>query len=180
MTMPRHPFPAPTPPRPPRPAGASAPGTMPADPEALHARFGTRVAGALNERAALVPHEVAERLRVAREGALDRARLARTTSTATATAGAAGSVTITDAARGAAALLGGDPGHAGARWWQRALSAVPVLALLVGLWAIDHFQALEQVRSAADIDARLLADDLPPQAYSDPGFVEFLKHDSAP
>jgi thioredoxin-like negative regulator of GroEL len=149
---------------------------LPAGPDALHARFGTRVAGALNERAALLPHEVAERLRVAREGALDRARRTR----ATASAGAAAPLVPVGAARGAAAVLGGDPGRAGARWWQRALSAMPVLALLAGLWAIDHFQALEQVRDAADIDARLLADDLPPQAYSDPGFVEFLKSDLAP
>ena len=28
---------------------------------------------------------------------------------------------------------------------------------------------------AAEIDALLLSDDLPPGAYADPGFVEFLK-----
>jgi hypothetical protein len=28
---------------------------------------------------------------------------------------------------------------------------------------------------AAEIDSALLADDLPPKAYSDAGFVEFLK-----
>ena len=29
--------------------------------------------------------------------------------------------------------------------------------------------------AAAEVDAALLADDLPPEAYTDPGFGEFLK-----
>ena len=33
----------------------------------------------------------------------------------------------------------------------------------------------EQTRLAADIDAALLADDLPPAAYTDAGFAEFLR-----
>jgi hypothetical protein len=165
----------PIPSPPPRPAAARLPaggvGRPPAELDTLHARFGARVAGALNERAAAVPHDVGERLRVAREGALVRARQAR------AAAVAAGRVAAVGVRNGTTAVLGGQPG---ARWWQRALGAVPVLALLGGLWAIDHFQALEQVRDAAEIDARLLADDLPPQAYSDPGFAEFLKRDPRP
>ena len=32
-----------------------------------------------------------------------------------------------------------------------------------------------QVVAAAEIDAALLTDDLPPDAYSDPGFAEFLR-----
>jgi hypothetical protein len=37
----------------------------------------------------------------------------------------------------------------------------------------------EQVDAAAEIDAALLADDLPPAAYSDPGFLAFLKNPPA-
>jgi hypothetical protein len=33
----------------------------------------------------------------------------------------------------------------------------------------------EQISAAAEVDAALLVDELPPQAYSDPGFVEFLR-----
>jgi hypothetical protein len=31
------------------------------------------------------------------------------------------------------------------------------------------------ILEVAEVDAALLADDLPPAAYSDPGFVQFLK-----
>jgi Protein of unknown function (DUF3619) len=65
-------------------------------------------------------------------------------------------------------------------WWQRAAAVLPLLVLLSGLVAIDHWQSREQVMAAADIDAQLLADDLPPAAYSDPGFAEFLRNGPEP
>jgi hypothetical protein len=34
--------------------------------------------------------------------------------------------------------------------------------------------------AAAEIDAQLLSDTLPPAAYSDPGFAEFLKNNPTP
>ncbi|HEY6510384.1 MAG TPA: DUF3619 family protein [Burkholderiaceae bacterium] len=40
---------------------------------------------------------------------------------------------------------------------------------------IERSYVDQQVRAAAEIDADILTDDLPPQAYSDPGFVEFLR-----
>ena len=49
------------------------------------------------------------------------------------------------------------------------------MALAAGLLLIEHWQSNAQIAAAAEIDANLLADDLPPGAYSDPGFVEFLK-----
>jgi hypothetical protein len=36
---------------------------------------------------------------------------------------------------------------------------------------LDEFRANE----VAEVDAALLTDDLPPTAYTDPGFVHFLK-----
>ena len=50
-----------------------------------------------------------------------------------------------------------------------------LVALLGGLLAIDHLQSRSQIDAATDVDSALLADDLPPQAYSDPGFLEFLR-----
>jgi hypothetical protein len=52
---------------------------------------------------------------------------------------------------------------------------LPLLVLLIGLVFIDQWNLREQVLAAADIDAVLLADDLPPAAYSDPGFAEYLR-----
>jgi hypothetical protein len=49
------------------------------------------------------------------------------------------------------------------------------VALAAGLMVIQHLHTQAQISVAAEIDAELLADDLPPAAYSDAGFVEFLK-----
>jgi hypothetical protein len=41
--------------------------------------------------------------------------------------------------------------------------------------AVDQFSDDFQVQDLAEIDAAILTDDLPPHAYSDPGFAHFLK-----
>ena len=56
------------------------------------------------------------------------------------------------------------------------LSLLPLLALIAGLVLIQSEHVRRQVAAVAEVDADLLLDDLPPSAYSDPGFVEFLKH----
>ncbi len=132
------------------------------DAAALELRFAARVAAGLNAQAAAVPHDIAERLRFGREQALAKAREARRLA-------AAGAPAVVGAARGTAVL--GAP----APWWQRAASVLPLLLLVVGLFFIRERMAQEQVQAAAEVDAVLLADDLPPSAYSDPGFAEFLK-----
>ena len=128
------------------------------DPAALEARFALRVAARLSERSAGLPHDLSERLRFAREQALERVRLARRAEAAGAPATLQG---------GALALIGG--------WWPRVATALPMLALAAGLVFVQSEQNDEQTRLAAEIDAALLADDLPPDAYTDRGFLEFLK-----
>lgn len=132
-----------------------------ADRHAIESRLGARLAGSLSLQAQAVPHDLAERLRFAREQALARAREARQ-------APAAGVVAVSGA--GAAVLA-----RLTAPWWQRAASVLPLLLLVAGLVAIDHWSTRERVLAAADIDAQLLADNLPPSAYSDPGFAEYLR-----
>jgi hypothetical protein len=60
-------------------------------------------------------------------------------------------------------------------WWIKLASVLPLIALVAGLVLIQESQTQAQISVAAEIDADLLADDLPPRAYSDAGFVEFLK-----
>ena len=60
-------------------------------------------------------------------------------------------------------------------WWARFASFLPALALTLGLIAIDQLNLMQRIEAAAEIDAALLADDLPPAAYADPGFAEFMK-----
>jgi Protein of unknown function (DUF3619) len=127
--------------------------------EALEARLAHRLAARLGERAEQVSPDVSERLRFAREQALLRAREAR--------AAAPSSVAL---GGGRVAVLGGL-----STWWVRLGSALPILALAAGLVLIQHWHTQSQITTAAEIDADLLADDLPPDAYADAGFLEFLK-----
>jgi hypothetical protein len=53
------------------------------------------------------------------------------------------------------------------------LIAIPTL--LFGLYALQHYQQERFVRKIADIDTALLLDNLPPQAYVDPGFTSYLQ-----
>ncbi len=107
-----------------------------------------------------LPRDITERLRFGRERALERARLARS-------AAAAQSLGVSS---GGAGLLGRAPG-----WLFRVVSALPIVVLVCGLVAIEHRDRKIQIDVAAEVDAALLADDLPPSAYRDAGFVEFLK-----
>lgn len=77
------------------------------------------------------------------------------------------------AAVGAMAAAHGGPSIT--PWWARIASFLPALALAFGLIAIDQLNLLQRIEAAAEIDAALLADDLPPAAYADPGFAEFMR-----
>jgi len=137
------------------------PSSLSAAREAMQARFARRVVARLSDGAGGLGGDVAERLRFGRERALERAALARKTAASASPVGVTG---------GGGALLGGGTG-----WWLRAASVLPLVALLVGLVLIQRWQTTAQITVAAEVDAALLADDLPPTAYRDAGFVEFLK-----
>lgn len=141
-----------------RPVDPAAAGRL--DAERLEARFGLRVGALLSEQAQHTPHDIAERLRIAREQALSRARAAR----------AVGASADTMVGRGHSATLARRP-----TWWFRVASVLPLVLLVAGLMLIDEWHDRAQIEAAADVDVSLLADDLPPDAYRDPGFVEFLR-----
>jgi hypothetical protein len=134
-------------------------------------RFGLRIAAGLTESNAALPHDVTERLRFAREQALARATQARAASTAKQTAPSANVVQM-----GATLALGGGPrGGADNGLWAKLVSALPLLLLLGGLLLMQHSRYNEQIAAAAEVDTALLSDNLPPAAFSDPGFAEFLR-----
>jgi Protein of unknown function (DUF3619) len=147
-----------------RPASHPSAKTPVAALDALQARFGLRVAAGLTERSLELGADVTERLRFGREKALERARAVRP----------AESEVQVGVTRAGAAILG----RAGAGWWVKVASVLPVLALIGGLILIQRWQDTAQIAVAAEVDAALLADDLPPNAYGDAGFAEFLKSPS--
>jgi hypothetical protein len=74
-------------------------------------------------------------------------------------------------------------GDEGWNLWSRLASALPLVTLVVGLVAINVIQNDDRANEVAEVDAALLTDDLPPAAYTDSGFIQFLKsagHHSAP
>ena len=130
----------------------------PAAREAIESRFARKIAARLNESAESAAPEIGERLRFAREKALAAGRLARS------------GVELQSAGDGTALL-----GFSRSPWWQRIASVLPVAALIGGLVLIEDWQTRSQISVAAEVDTALLGDDLPINAYRDPGFVEFLK-----
>ena len=56
---------------------------------------------------------------------------------------------------------------------------MPLVALVAGLMAISVIQDERRTDELAEVDSALLTDDLPPAAYTDPGFAQFLKTSDA-
>lgn len=138
-------------------------------PEDLCAR---RIVARVAEHAeATTPADVAERLRFARMRALERARSAQR---------AVAPRRAPAHERGVALAAGGGSGGAPSPrepspWRVRLATALPLAALVAGLWLIQQQHVEQQIDAAAEIDAELLTDALPPSAYDDPGFLEYLK-----
>jgi hypothetical protein len=137
--------------------------THPLGAQRLQDDFGRRVAARLSGGAAELPHDITERLRAGRVQALTlRKRVAPEPLHVLALAGAARSLGF---------------GPQGLGFWGRLASTLPVVVLAAGLVAIHLVQNDLRASEVAEVDAALLTDDLPPSAYTDPGFVEFLKTD---
>ena len=58
---------------------------------------------------------------------------------------------------------------------SRLAIAVPLLALVIGMGGVYQHEQQQQVAALADIDAAMLADELPLTAYLDPGFNAYLE-----
>ena len=128
--------------------------------ETMQNQFGLRIAAHLDEAVTDLPHDISERLRAARTRAVAARALSVQPSTQTVVQ------------NGVAMLHGGDEGL---NLWNRIASLLPLIALVAGLATIKTFVDDDRANQLAEVDAALLADDLPPSAYADPGFLQFLK-----
>ena len=136
---------------------------------ALEMRLAARLADSLI--ASPLSHDVGERLRVAREQAVARARQLRLA----AAPQSSGTALLGVARARALALTGAARTDDSAPWQDWLASALPLLLLVAGLLFINQWTVREDLLVAAEIDTLLLADDLPPAAYADPGFAEYLR-----
>ncbi|NBY04014.1 MAG: DUF3619 family protein [Betaproteobacteria bacterium] len=122
--------------------------------------FGQQVARALSGKLDQMPYDIQERLRAARMRAVAARRVAP--------------IWVT---RSNTQTLGDGTLTLGAPWkgWTPLASLFPIGLLLVGLLTINAVLDDHRAHEVAEIDAALLTDDLPPNAYTDPGFLQFLK-----
>ena len=126
--------------------------------------IGLRIAAQLNSASLDLPHDISERLRAARTRAV-AARLMPQTRLQT-------SHGVTHQ-NGVGLLNFGDEGL---NIWSRLASFLPLIALVAGLAIIQNIMDDDRANELAEVDAALLTDDLPPSAYADPGFLQFLKN----
>ena len=130
--------------------------------ELLQDRFALKAASYLSAGTTALPYDISERLRAARVQAVSNRKIACTQN--------ASSVVKTGSS--AALTWGSDDGLS---WWARVGSVLPLIALVVGLLTINSVQDENRAQEVAEVDAALLTDELPPAAFSDPGFIQFLK-----
>lgn len=124
----------------------------------LQERFGRAVGRRLSAGTAELPYHVTERLRAARVQALAKRKVEAVAPAVVANGGGTGAL-----------------GFGGFSLWRQIASALPLVVLVGGLVVIHSVQNDQRATEVAEVDAQLLTDDLPPEAYADPGFVQFLK-----
>lgn len=132
----------------------------PTDRPSTDERFAKRVVLRLTLAEQHLPHEVTERLRAARVRAVEKRK----------------SILMQGATpvyvQHGTLIVGQGNAHP---WWNRLGALGLLLTLLLGLFIIAEIQDDLGARELAEIDAALLTDDLPPAAYLDSGFVQYLK-----
>ena len=125
-------------------------------------RLGRHFSAQLSMATPGLPHDISERLRVARQRAMAERKPVMQLGFARKT-GVQSNGTLTAS------------GDEGLNLWSILASALPLLALVVGLTAIQWIQQDSRTNELAAIDSALLTDELPPDAYANAGFVQFLK-----
>jgi hypothetical protein len=125
-------------------------------------RLGGHFASRLSMATPGLPHDVSERLRIARQLAMaQRKPVVQLNFVKNTQVNSNGTLT--------------GSGDEGLNIWSILASALPLLALVVGLTAIQWIQQDDRTSELAAIDSALLTDELPPDAYADAGFAQFMK-----
>ncbi len=122
-------------------------------------QFGRASAAHLNQGAQSLPTGIKDRLYAARMKALSVRKAEKVLVNKTVFAGTAGY--FSSGSRGL---------------WDTVGWTAPLIVLVFGLIGIAQWQNDSRITDIAEVDAALLTDDVPPDAYADSGFLAFLKN----
>lgn len=127
--------------------------------------FAYKVRRAMTESTEHIPEATLERLKAARELALSRQKQAEP-SKALAFGG----------------ILAGSNGvsfsqKSSLSWFRKIWIVLPLLVFALGLYGIYEHEQEQQINDLAEIDAAVLVDELPPDAYLDNGFNAYLNQE---
>ena len=112
-----------------------------------------------------MPHDISERLRAARTRAVAARRLPL--------------AVLASGARVQQGTLVLEGGPDKLRFWGWMGTLIPLVALVLGLFAIYTVQNDWRADELASVDTALLTDELPPTAFTDPGFLKFVRTSSS-
>ncbi len=124
---------------------------------------------ALDESADRLPYRTTHRLAAARAAALAQARVETVPRTA--------HEVVRVAHRPAAALAGGGP--VPRLVWRIAAVVVPIAVVAAGLFGISALETQQRAEDLAELDAAMIADEVPISAYADRGFGVYLRNVSS-
>lgn len=124
-------------------------------------RYGYRVRQALNHGLKDIPPAASRRLEAARHLALSKQKQ-----------------TVPQVTFAAAGNFSFDiSGNGGPKPYLK--QGLAILALLLGMWLSFYWHSVQYVTELEEVDSALLADDIPPEAFMDDDFIEWLKDDSS-
>lgn len=121
-----------------------------------------QVRRALDERAAALPEETVRRLTLARQLAVSRQKTAAP-------------VEVPGYVPRLAGILSSNPLHQSFHWLLRVGIVTPLLVLVLGLTGLYYYEEQRRADELAELDAAVLSDELPIDAYLDSGFENYLK-----
>ncbi len=122
-------------------------------------QFGRASAALLTQGAQSLPPGIKDRLHAARMKALSVRKLEKVFAQKPVFAGSMGNYSS-----------GSNP------LWDTVGWVAPLVVLVFGLIGIAQWQNDSRIIDIAEVDAALLTDDVPPDAYADSGFLAFLKN----
>jgi hypothetical protein len=137
--------------------------------------FALKVRRALDENINTLPAASLDRLAAARRTALARKKPEKVAVSAPVFAPTLAGAGMESGSAGLGSLGAAGSGHRGKRGrFSRLALAWPLLALVIGLAGIAYWEDQQRTAELADIDAAMLSDSLPLDAYLDHGFNAYL------